>query len=524
MSEPDAAATLNLRGVSKAFGSFRALDNVDFRVARGQVVGLVGANGAGKSTLIKVLGGLYPDAEYSGTLEGREIDLSNPAAAIRAGIGIVHQEIDLAPNFTVAENMLLGHEPTSAYAFGVRLVQRRELKAKAQRILRDIGFEDLRPDDPVSQLPMETRQLVQVARVLALDAKVVVFDEPTARLSAAGRDRLFSVIAKLRSAGKMIVFVSHYLEEVFAVADRIAILRDGRLALECLTAEIVIPNVVKLMLGDAAVGARKRDVQRGDALLRVRGLTSKPHFCGVSFEAHAFEVLGLTGIMGSGRHELIRSLIGEHSATGKVEIAGKTIARDSAAKVVGRHLGFAPEDRKSDGIFADLPVSVNLGLPWLHRFSTAGVVNNAAVGKRAAGLIERLRLVCSSGAQPVGELSGGNQQKAVLGRWLGSELPVVVLESPTIGVDVAGKEEIRRLVRSLAEQGVAAVISTDDQWELEHLTDRILVMVRGELRGEFHTSSMSPADLASCMLGHLAPVPPLPRSPNERGGPEPTRT
>jgi ABC-type sugar transport system ATPase subunit len=319
------------------------------RVAPGEVVGLVGANGAGKSTLIKVLGGLYPDAEHSGTLDGDRLDLSSPTAALRAGIGVVHQEIDLAPNFTVAENMLLGREPIVSYPFGVRMVRRRELNRRAERILREAGFERLRPDDRVAGLPIELRQLVQVARVLALDAKVLVFDEPTARLSAAARERLFAVIDGLRRAGKMVVFVSHYLEEVFGVADRVVVLRDGRLARECGTRDIDIPGVIKLMLGDVTVGRRHDGGREGKTVLGVRGLVSEPHFRHVDFEARAFEVLGLTGIIGSGRHELIRSLIGERRATGSVKIAGVELARGSAAKVVGRHVGFAPEDRKLDG-------------------------------------------------------------------------------------------------------------------------------------------------------------------------------
>jgi ABC-type sugar transport system ATPase subunit len=496
---------LSLRGVSKDFGGFRALDSVDLEVAPGEVVALVGANGAGKSTLIKVLGGLYPDARYRCTIESREVALSSPTSAIAAGIGIVHQEIDLSPNLTVAENMLLGHEPTTRLPLGFALLRRRELETRAEQILSDIGFVELRAGDKVVRLPIEMRQLVQVARILALDAKVVVFDEPTARLSAQGRARLFSVIEKLRGAGKMIVLVSHYLEEVFAAADRVVVLRDGRMVKACAIGELDMPGLIKHMLGDVVIDRRQHDERRGEATLRARGLTSEPHFRGVNFEARSFEVLGLTGIVGSGRHELIRSLIGAHPAKGDVEIAGKPIARESPAQVVGRHLGFAPEDRKADGIFADLSIGDNLGLPWLRALSTAGVVSDSRVRQRAVALIERLRIACSSRSQPAGQLSGGNQQKVVLGRWFGSRLPVVILESPTVGVDVAGKQEILRLVRTLARDGMAVVVSTDDQWELEQLTDRILVMVRGEIRKEFETSSMSRDDLMSCLAGYVTP-------------------
>ena len=492
---------LRLQGVTKWFGRFRALHSVDLTVAAGEVVGLVGANGAGKSTLIKVLAGLYPDAEYSGSLQGERLDLSSPVSALEAGIGVVHQEIDLAPNFTVAENMMLGREPTASYPFGIRLIRRRQLVEQARKILDEVGLGALRAEDLVARLPIETRQIAQVARILALDAKVVVFDEPTARLSAAGRSRLFAVIDGLRRAGKMVVFVSHYLEEIFGVADRIVVLRDGRLAGDCKARDIDIPGLIKLMLGDVEVSARNKDIRKGEAILTVRALTSEPHFRNVDLEVRSFEVLGITGIIGSGRHEVVRSLIGEQDARGSVEIGGKPIQRSSVATVVGRHLGFVPEDRKRDGIIPYRSVSDNLSLPWLKKLSAAGIVRNSAVRARASGLIGRLRLICSSPSQPVGELSGGNQQKAVLGRWLGFDLPALVLESPTVGVDVAGKEEIRQIVRSLAADGTAVLLSTDDQWELEHLTDRIVVMVRGELRREFHTRTMNHADLLSSLTG-----------------------
>jgi ribose transport system ATP-binding protein len=492
---------LRLQGVTKWFGNFEALRSVDLAVAPGEVVGLVGANGAGKSTLLKVLGGLYPDAEYSGALDGKRLNLSSAAAALDAGIGVVHQEIELVPNFTVAENMLLGHEPTASYPFGVRLMRRRLLQERAMRILHEVGLGGLQPDEVVANLPIEVRQIVQVARVLALDAKVVVFDEPTARLSAAGRARLFSVIDRLRRAGKMVVFVSHYLEEVFGVADRVVVLRDGRLAGDHPTRDIDVPGLIKLMLGDVKLSARNDEIRKGEAILAVRALNAEPHFRNIDFDVRAFEVLGITGIIGSGRHELVRSLIGEHDAGGSVKIGGKEMLRSSAARVVGRYLGFVPEDRKRDGIVPRLSVSDNLSLPWLRKLSTAGIVSNSKIRRRAIELIGRLRLVCASPSQPVGELSGGNQQKAVLGRWLGSNMPVVLLESPTVGVDVAGKEEIRQIVRSLAAEGIAVLVSTDDPWELEQLTDRILVMTRGELRGEFQTKAMRHADLLSSLIG-----------------------
>jgi ribose transport system ATP-binding protein len=398
--------------------------------------------------------------------------------------------------------MLLGREPTALNALGLAIVRRKELQKRAKHVLDEFGFQDIQPDDRIAALSIEKRQIVQIARVLALDAKVVVFDEPTARLSLEGRRRLFSVMDGLRQAGKMVVFVSHYLEEVLNTTDRIIVLRDGRVAGENGTRDMDIPGLTKLMLGGLQVGSRRSAVPPGALALVVKGLTAEPHFRHISFEASASEVLGLTGIAGSGRQQLVRSLIGESFASGSVTVAGAEIERTSVAKVVGRFLGFVPEDRKSDGILLERSVNDNLSLPWLRKLSILGIVDQSKVRPRVTALIERLGLVCSSGAQLAGQLSGGNQQKAVLGRWLGSGLPIVILESPTVGVDVAGKEEIRRLIRSLCEDGMAVLISTEDHWELEQLTDRILVMVRGEIIQELHTKTVSRADLVSYVSGN----------------------
>jgi ABC-type sugar transport system ATPase subunit len=492
---------LQLSGVTKWFGTFRALDRVDFSVAAGEVVALIGANGAGKSTLMNVLSGLYPDAEYSGRLDGEVLDFSSPAAALKAGIGVVHQEIELVPNFTIAENMLLGAEPSGRYPFGIRLLRRRELVPRAKKILHDIGLAELDPKRKVGDMSIEARQIVQIAKVLALESRVVVFDEPTARLTSSGRDRLFALIRRLRDAGKMVVFISHYLEEVFEIADRVVVLRDGAVAADKPIAGLDIAALVKLMLGEVANGPPAEDVAFGDIVLQVRDLNCEPHFRNVNFDLRTSEILGIAGVIGSGRHEMVRSLIGDSGVAGSIMVTGHEIARRSTWRIVGRYFGFVPEDRKRDGIIPDLSVAANLGLPWLRELSTAGVVRGREVRRRASRLIGRLRLTCSSALQPVGELSGGNQQKAVLGRWFGTNAPVVLLEQPTVGVDVAGKEAIRQLVRSLAESGRAVVISTDDLWELEQMTDRILVMVRGEISTEFTTRSMRSADLVASLVG-----------------------
>jgi ribose transport system ATP-binding protein len=492
---------LRLRNVSKWFGAFKALDAVDFEVAAGEVVALVGANGAGKSTLMRVLAGLHADAQCTGDLHGVSLDLSSPAAALRAGIGVVPQEIDLVPGFTVAQNMLLGREPTTRALLGVRLMRPRELRDRALRLLRQYELEMVSPDDRVENLSSEARQITQIAKILALESRVVVFDEPTARLSGEARANLFRVIDRLRASGKMVVFISHFLEEVLAVADRIVVLRDGHIVGDRPARDFDIPGLITLMVGDVAAAPRRKGASARENVLVVENLSAPPHFRDISFTARAHEIVGVTGIIGSGRHPLMRALLSQQSATGSIKIRGHEIARTSVSATVGRRLGFVPEDRKRDGVIPGLSVTRNISLPWLKDLSVAGVVNQAEALARARAQIRRLRLVCSSPAQVVGELSGGNQQKAVLGRWLGSRLPLVVLEAPTVGVDVAGKEEIRRLVGALADAGMAVVISTDDVWELEHLADRVLVMVRGTFVAQFRAGAMPRADLLAALAG-----------------------
>jgi ABC-type sugar transport system ATPase subunit len=492
---------LSLHGVTKWFGSFCALDSVDFRVGPGEVVGLVGANGAGKSTLIKILGGVYPDARYSGSLDGQPLSLTSPSAALEAGIAVVHQEIDLVPRFTVAENMFLGREPIAETPLGLIFLRPTELKRRADRILDDAGLSGLDPSAIAGDLPMEMRQMVVVARALACQSRVVILDEPTARLSRVGRARLFAMIKKLRQVGKMLVFVSHHLEEVFGVADRVAVLRDGRLVADQPTSEFDVATLVAKMIGVPPGVAQRVRPQFGSPVMTVTGLTSPHHFHDVSFVVRSSEVLGVTGMIGSGREELIRSLIGRHPATGSIRIAGQEILGLPTAAIVGKQLGFAPEDRKRDGIIPLLSVKKNMGLPWLKSLVTRLFVKTREVEARATELISRLTVICSSPEQEIGNLSGGNQQKVILGRWFGCEAPVVVLESPTIGVDIAGKEEIRRLVRSLAERGVGVVVSTEDMWELEQLTDRVLVIFKGRLKEEFQSIAMKHADLLASVTG-----------------------
>ena len=488
---------LEMSGIRKHFGATIALDGVDFAISPGEVHALLGENGAGKSTLMKVLGGLYPSDAGEITLDGEVLDLSDPKAALNAGIGMVYQEFDLAPDLSVAENILLGHETSQRIRrLPVSYLSRRQLKEQASSLLAEYGFDDLAPGQRVGNLPVGARQLTQVSKALALDSRVVVFDEPTARLTSHERERLFKVIRRLADAGKMIVFISHYLEEVLEISDRVTVLRDGRSVAEERASELSIEDLTRLMVGhdnlsDVAVSSDRRPVQGDDIVFEVDGLTSEPHFRDISFQVRAGEIFGIAGIIGSGRHELTRALIGALKSSGRIRLATNELHLRNPAQAVREGIGFVPEDRRLEGVVPDRTIEQNLSLAWLDQVASFGVLRGRKIRQRATDLIKRTGVRCSGPSQPVWQLSGGNQQKVVLGRWFGADVPVVVMEAPTVGVDIVATEEIHNQIRELASAGRAIIISSDDLRELEHVADRIMIMVRGNVTQTLDAHSAS---------------------------------
>jgi ribose transport system ATP-binding protein len=472
-----------MRGVVKTFGTeVRALKGVDFHVAAGEVCVLLGENGAGKSTLLKILTGLYqPDPGGTLLWNGEPVTLDSPRKAQALGVRMVYQELNLAPHLTVAQNLFLGAEPSRP---GGLLAHRTE-RERARALLTQHGF-DLDPDAVVGGLSAAQRQIVEIGKALAADAKLLLLDEPTSSLGEREIEELFTTIRSLKERGIGIVYVSHRLPECFAIGDRIVILRDGEKVYESPIPETDTATVVRAMVGrDLHDFYPKETVPAGDVRLKVTELAAPPNLHGVTFTAHAGEVIGIAGLMGSGRSSLLSALFGLRPATGKVSVDGKAVPLDRGPKAAIRAgLGLLTEDRKRTGLALGLPVRHNITLAAVAAVPKllAGPLLTAARDRALARpVVERLAVKTPSVETPVGNLSGGNQQKVVLGRWLLAESSVLLFDEPTRGVDVGSKVEIYRRMNEATAGGAVVLMVSSELPELLGMSDRILVLHKGHL-------------------------------------------
>jgi ribose transport system ATP-binding protein len=470
---------LRMRGITKRFRGVTALQDVDLDLQAGEAHVLLGENGAGKSTLIKMLAGaLEPDA---GTIEidGRRVTIHSAQQANALGVGTVFQEFTLVPGLTVAENVYLGRPPRR---FGV--VDHRRMRRDAEALLRRLGIA-LDVDTPVGRLGVARRQLVEIAKALSHDVRILILDEPTAVLAGHEIDQLFALVRELRASGVGIIFISHHLEEVARIGDRVTVLRDGRRVGE-LPADASQDELIQLMVGRPIDQQYpRRTTEFGTALLQVEGLGRDGVFADVSFEVRAGEVLGIGGLVGAGRTELVRAVFGaDRRQHGTVRVAGRELppGDPSAAEAVG--LGLVPEDRAGQGLVLVLDVGENLGLATLGRSTRWGLVDRRGLRRRAADIVRRLRIRTTGLDQLVGNLSGGNQQKVVIGKWLLADLKVLILDEPTRGIDVGAKVEIYQLINDLTGAGNAVLMVSSEMPELLGMSDRILVMADGRVRGE----------------------------------------
>jgi ABC-type sugar transport system ATPase subunit len=485
---PDAPA-LEFRGIAKRFGGVRALRGVSFSVAGGEVHAVLGANGAGKSTLLKILAGLMAPDEGEILLDGRPLRVRSPREAHERGIGLVPQETTLFGNLSIAENLFLGRgwSPPGAMA------------REARRRLAELGLE-VDPFLPVDRLSVARKQLVQIARALAFEPRLLALDEPTASLSEGEAEALFGVLRGLRARGVTMLFVSHRLKEVRAVADRATVLRDGEVAGTLRFPEASREEVVRLLTGAAAAPeeataapARRAD---GPAVLEARGLGGRG-FRGLSFSLRRGEVLGWFGLVGAGRTEAARALFGiDPAEEGEIFVEGRPARVRSPREAVALGLGLVPEDRKLEGLVLSMTVAENLTLASLPRLGRWGAISPAADRAAVEEAAARLRLKCAGPDQPVSELSGGNQQKVVLGRWLATRPRVLILDEPTKGVDVGAKAEIRALVRRLAAEGTGVILISSEIEEARD-ADRILVFRAGRVSAELPAAEATDAALMS---------------------------
>ena len=476
VSQPEDAALLEARGISKTYPGTVALDAVDFSLRAGEIHALMGENGAGKSTLIKVLTGAERRDGGTVALAGVPIDLNDTAAAQRLGIWAVHQEVMTLPNVTVAENLLMGALPRR---FG--LVDRRTMSRLAESSLRDIGLE-LDVDRPLGSYSVAIRQLVAIGRAVRAEARVLVLDEPTASLDAPEVDRLFELMRGLAARGTGIVFITHFLDQVYAVSDRITVLRNGRLLGAASAKDLPRSELVSLMIGRSLEEA----VQRPAAAKDSESATSVAQFSGLARDRmvrpfditlHAGEAVGSAGLLGSGRTETALLMFGAERATsGSIEIDGEPVTLKSPRDAVRHGIGFSPEDRKTDAIFADLSIRDNVIIALQSKHGWLRKIPPRVAKGMSDRLIERLGVRTSSADKPIGQLSGGNQQKALLARWLATEPRVLILDEPTRGIDVGAHADIIRLIEDLRDRGMALYVISSELEELLAYSDRVSIM------------------------------------------------
>lgn len=472
---------IEFKGITKRFGGITALKDVTFPVAPGGVHALVGENGAGKSTLIKVCGGaLQPDAGQM-VLQGREVSFANPQASQNAGISIVHQEIPICPHLTATENIFLGR-PLPKRA---GLVDWKAANVRAKAFF-DRFRADINPNDIVGRLPIAKQQMVEIAQALFLESQLLIMDEPTSALGKAETDRLFEIIRELTAQGITIVYVSHRLEEVFEIADRVTALRDGQYIDTVPIKDVTPDDVVTMMVGREIheLFPKVHHERQQESLLRVRSLSAPRKFQNVSFDLYAGEVLGLVGLQGSGTSETMRALFGHvRDVSGEISIKGKPVSIRSPLEAIRNGIAYVPADRKGEGLFSVMNVRDNSGILILKRISRwLGWVSNRLLNRHAQEAVRTYNVRSRSIYQMISSLSGGNQQKVVVAKALSTNPLIVLMDDPTRGVDVGAKAEIHHLLNDLTAQGHGVIMSSSELPEVLAMSDRVLVMYRGEVK------------------------------------------
>jgi ribose transport system ATP-binding protein len=471
---------VEMKAIHKSFATNPVLKNVDFSVTVGEVHALAGENGAGKSTLMKILQGVYQLDQGQIFVSGKQVQISDTFDARKAGIGMVFQEFSLIPTLTVAQNIFLTQEPTK---FG--LISDAQAKLKAAELFREMEVE-VDPKRIVEYLPTALWQLTEIAKALAQDAKVLIMDEPTASLAKHEAEALFALIDRLKAKGIAIIYISHRMDEIYRIADRITVLRDGVRVLTESLKSVTPAQIVEAIVGKQAAAHlvhqdRSANI-KNEIVLEVEGLSAGPKLNGISMHVKRGEIVGLAGLMGSGRTELVNTLFGILKPTaGTIKINGKELSISSPKEAIRNRIALIPEDRRSQGLVLDHPVTENLTLPLLDKLQRFGLVSTAAVLKRSKDIISQFAIKAAYPTIRVGSLSGGNQQKVVIGKWLGTDPEILMMDEPTAGVDIGTKSEILDLVRQIADDGKSVILISSELPELLSVSDRILVLKDGRV-------------------------------------------
>ncbi len=496
-----AVPRLEVQEIEKSFPGVRALKKVSLQVFPGEVLSVVGENGAGKSTLMKILAGVQ--AQDSGTLlvDGRPQQFTRVADAMQHGIALIHQELNLADNLDIGANLFLGREPRR-----LGLIDEQEIRRRSLELLRRIGL-NFTPETLVRELTVGQQQMVEIAKAMSINARVLIMDEPTSSLSGAESARLFQVIRDLRQQGVSIVYISHRLAEVQDLSDRAVVLRDGANAGELERGQITHDNLVRLMVGrDVSRIFSRQPCQPGRTVLEVQGVrtTAWPAHA-VSFSLRAGEVVGIAGLVGAGRTELLRTLFGiDAPLAGSIVAAGQTLQLRSPQDAIAAGIALVPEDRKQQGIVLDMAIRQNIGLASAHRHSKAGFLSFSTEQAQSQEMCSRLRVRMPNDQARVGNLSGGNQQKVVLGKWLALRPNVLLLDEPTRGIDVGAKQEIYQLMDELAQQGLAVLFVSSELEEILGMSDRVLVMHEGRVTGQLQRDQLSEQAIMKLATGFFA--------------------
>jgi ribose transport system ATP-binding protein len=504
LAQPMAEPFLALRAITKTYPGVVALRDVSLSVSAGEVIGLIGENGAGKSTLMKILGGVTAPTEGVIVVDGKERAALTVPDAIAAGIAFVHQELNLFDNLDVAANVFIGREPL--FGGPLKLIDQKKLHAAVQPLLDRLGV-DFRPDTPVAQLSIAQMQLLEIVKALSLEARLVIMDEPTSSLTIAETERLMAVIRDLKAHGVSVVFISHRLHEVQACADRVVVLRDGTVVGALAKNEITHDRMIRLMIGrdlKSLYIPPARDA--GAAALQIAGIETAAYpGRTISLEVRSGEILGLAGLVGSGRTELARAIFGIDAALGgTVRLNGEPIALGSPRRAIDRGIYLVPEDRKRAGLLLDVSIAENISLADLRSYAKSTIVMTGAETEAAEVQRRRLNIRAPGVGVHVGTLSGGNQQKVVLARWLSMRPSVIIFDEPTRGIDVGAKNEIYELMRSLADNGVAILMISSDMEEVIGVSDRIAVMHEGAISGFLTRPEFSETAVLQLAVGKSA--------------------
>ena len=479
------AQLLTIEGVSKSFPGVQALKDVKLNLNSGEVLALVGENGAGKSTLMKVLSGIYKRDEGIIKLNNQEINVDGPLQAQKLGIAIIHQEMNLMPHLTVAQNILIGREPRKF--FGIACDDK-ELNRRAKILLDELNL-SLEPTQVVGSLTVAKQQMVEIAKALSYDSKIIIMDEPTSALTQSETEVLFKIINNLRKSGKGIIYISHRMEELTKISDRITVFRDGKYIDTLVTKDTQISKIISLMIGrEVAQDLRPETVRKfsdKEIALEVKGLSTKNLLKDVSFQLHKGEILGFAGLMGAGRTELALAIVGKDQITeGQIIVNGKKVKINNPADAVSNGIGYLSEDRKRFGVLLNQDVKFNIVLSNLRKITSKfGFVNNNQSRLSSTAAVKNLSIRTPSIDQMVKNLSGGNQQKVVIGKWLTRETDVLIFDEPTRGIDVGAKDEIYKLLQELVSQGKSIIMISSELPEILRMSDRILVMCEGRVTG-----------------------------------------